>query len=158
LLPQVGVTGLSDAQIRHVNLVWHRLDPWPDVVAGLTQLKRRFVIGPLSNGNISLLVALAKRGGLPWDCIFSAEHFRRYKPAPEAYLGVCRQLDLRPDQVMLCAAHNDDLAAARAAGLRTAFLPRPSECGPAQAKESAPSQAWDVVADDVEDLAARLSG
>lgn len=153
LLPLVGLPALSDEQRRHVNRVWHRLDPWPDVVPGLTRLKRRYIIGPLSNGNIALLTNLAKHAGLPWDIVFSAEHFERYKPQPETYLGVCRQLDLRPDEVMMCAAHNGDLRAARNAGLRTAFIARPSEYGPVQTTDLAAEEAWDVVADDVESLA-----
>jgi 2-haloacid dehalogenase len=156
LLPQLGIAPLSDAQRRHVNLVWHRLDPWPDVVAGLERLKRRYLIAPLSNGNIRLLVDLARHGGLPWDVIFSAEHFEHYKPQPEAYLGACRQLDLRPDQVMMCAAHNGDLRAARAAGLQTAFIARPTEYGPGQTTDLAAEAEWEVIAADVEQLAERL--
>jgi len=156
LLPEFGLGGLSDAQRRHVNRVWHRLDAWPDVVPGLTRLKRRFVIAPLSNGNIALLVDLAKHNALPWDAIFSAEHFRRYKPDPQTYLGVARQLDLAPHEVMLGAAHNGDLRAARGAGLRTAFVPRPTEHGPAQTQDLAADEAWDVIARDLEDLAARM--
>lgn len=156
LLPRVGVHDLTDAQRRHVNLVWHRLDAWPDVVPGLARLKRRFIIGPLSNGNIALLVNLAKHAGLPWDAIFSAEHFERYKPQPETYLGVARQLDLGPGEVMMCAAHNGDLLAARQAGLATAFFPRPTEHGPEQASDLAADEAWDVVARDVEELAQRM--
>jgi 2-haloacid dehalogenase len=157
LLPQFGLEGrLTPAQRAHVNRVWHRLDPWPDAVAGLARLKRRYVIGPLSNGNISLLIDLAKRGGLPWDAIFSAEHFQRYKPHPETYLGVARQLDLAPGEVMMCAAHNGDLRAARAVGLATGFFARPSEHGPAQATDLEAEETWDVIASDIEDLAARM--
>ena len=156
LLPSLGLPALSDAQHRHVNRVWHRLDAWPDAVPGLTRLKRRTLIGPLSNGNIALLVNLAKHAGLPWDCIFSAEHFQRYKPQPETYLGVCRQLDLRADQVMMCAAHNSDLRAARAAGLRTGFFARPTEYGPGQTTDLAADEEWDVIATDVEQLAGRM--
>lgn len=156
LLPLLGLPKLSDAQREHINKVWHRLDPWPDAVPGLTRLKRRYTIGPLSNGNIALLVDLAKHGGLPWDAIFSAEHFGRYKPDPQTYLGTCRQLGLPPAAVMMCAAHNDDLRAARAAGLATGFFARPTEYGPGQANDMQAEQDWDVVAGDIEDLAARM--
>jgi len=156
LLPQVGLSDLSPAQVEHVNRVWHRLHGWPDTVAGLARLKRRFIIGPLSNGNIALLVNLAKHAGLPWDVIFSAEHFGHYKPHPATYLGVCQQLDLAPQEVMLCAAHNDDLAAARAQGLRTAFIARPTEYGPGQTTDLAAEQNWDVIAADLNALADRL--
>ena len=156
LLPLLGLQGLGAAQRDHVNHVWHRLDPWPDAVAGLARLKHRYVIGPLSNGSIALLVALAKHGGLPWDAIFSAEHFQRYKPHPDTYLGVARQLQLEPAQVMMCAAHNGDLRAARACGLATGFFARPAEYGPQQRTDLAAEEAWDVVAEDIEDLATRM--
>ena len=156
LLPGFGLEGLNATQRAHVNRVWHRLTPWPDAVPGLTRIKRRFLIGPLSNGNIALLANMAKRAVLPWDLIFSAEHFERYKPHPDTYLGVARQLDLAPAQVMMCAAHNDDLRAARAAGLRTAFFARPTEYGPAQHQDLAAEQDWDFIASDIEDLATQL--
>jgi 2-haloacid dehalogenase len=156
LLPMLGLAGVTPAQRAHINRAWHRLDPWPDSVPGLTRLKRRHLIGPLSNGNIALLANMAKRAGLPWDLIFSAEHFQRYKPHPDTYLGVCRQLDLPPAQVMMVAAHNDDLHAARACGLATGFVARPTEYGPAQSRDLAAEEAWDVVAADIEDLAARM--
>jgi len=156
LLPMLGLGGVTPAQRAHINRVWHRLDPWPDSVPGLTRLKRHHLIGPLSNGNIALLANMAKRAGLPWDLIFSAEHFQRYKPHPDTYLGVCRQLDLPPAQVMMVAAHNDDLHAARACGLATGFVARPTEYGPAQTRDLAAEEAWDVVAVDIEELAARM--
>jgi 2-haloacid dehalogenase len=152
----LGLHGVTTAQRAHINRVWHRLDPWPDSVPGLTRLKRRYLIGPLSNGNVALLANMAKRAGLPWDLIFSAEHFQRYKPHPETYLGVCRQLELPPAKVMMVAAHNDDLRAARKCGLLTGFIARPTEYGPAQTTDLAAEEAWDVVAADIEDLAARL--
>ena len=157
LLPQVGLAHLSDAQRHHVNRVWHRLDGWPDSVAGLARLKSRYIIGPLSNGNIALLVNMAKHAGLPWDSIFSAEHFQHYKPHPDTYLGVCRQLSLRPDEVMMCAAHNNDLRAAQAAGLKTAFIPRPTEHGPGQKTDLAPSGEWNIVAGDIQELASLMN-
>ena len=156
LLPMFGLQAVTPAQRAHINRVWHRLDPWPDSVPGLLRLKARHAIAPLSNGNISLLLNMARRAGLPWDHIFSAETFGHYKPQPEAYLGVARQLDLLPDQVMMVAAHNDDLRGARACGLRTAFIPRPTEYGPQQRTDLKAEADWDVVAADLEDLAARL--
>jgi len=109
---------------------WHRLDPWPDAVAGLTRLKQRFIIASLSNGNVSLLVDMAKHGGLPWDTVLSAELFGHYKPDPEVYDGAARLLGVAPEQVLMVAAHVHDLAAARACGLRTAYVHRPLEFGP----------------------------
>lgn len=141
LLERFGLGDLSEAQIRHLNKAWHRLDPWPDVVAGLTRLKARFTICTLSNGNIGLLTNMAKRAGLPWDCILSAEVFRAYKPSPATYLGVAEVFDLAPAQVMLVAAHQDDLAAARACGLQTAYIERVAEFGAAQPKDISPDPA-----------------
>ena len=156
LLLEFGIAGLDEAQRRHLNKVWHRLDPWPDSVAGLTRLKRRCIIGPLSNGNLALLTNLAKHAGLPWDAILSTELSHSYKPQPQAYLGSCALLDLAPHEVMMCAAHNDDLHAARALGMKTAFFPRPTEHGPGQQHDLEPSEAWDVVAADIVDLADRM--
>src|ERR671922_2520896 len=127
LLGRYRIAGLSDADIDHLNRAWHRLDPWPDVVEGLKRLKSKFIIAPCSNGNIALMVNLAKRAGLPWDCILGAETARAYKPMPEAYLNSCRQLGLAPSSVLMVAAHNNDLRAAKAQGLRTAFVARPTE-------------------------------
>ena len=132
LIARYGIKGLSESDVEHVNRVWHRLDPWPDVLEGLKRLKARFVIAPCSNGNIALMVNLAKRAGLPWDCILGAETARAYKPMPEAYLAACRHLALPPAQVMMVAAHNGDLKAAKAQGLATAFVPRPTEHGAGQ--------------------------
>lgn len=156
LLPRFGLGHLSDEARAHINLGWHRLHPWPDVVPGLADLKRWYVIGPLSNGNFALLANLAKFAGLPWDAIFSVELFSAYKPQPATYRGVARLMEVAPSSVMLCAAHNDDLEAARECGLATAFVPRPTEYGPAQNKDFAPTKDWDVVAMDFEDLARRL--
>lgn len=135
ILKQFSVTHLSEYQKRHLNKVWHRLDAWPDSVAGLSRLKSRYTICTLSNGNIGLLTDMAKRAGLPWDCILSAEVFRKYKPDPATYLGVARVFDLAPDQVMLVAAHQGDLDHARAVGLKTAYIERPYEFGPSQRKD-----------------------
>lgn len=138
ILPRFGLAHLDEAQRRHLNRVWHRLDAWPDSVPGLTRLKRRYTITTLSNGNIGLLTDMAKRAGLPWDCILSAEVFRAYKPDPAVYRGAARVFDRQPEQVMLVAAHHDDLAAARACGLRTAYIERPLEFGAAHVKDVSP--------------------
>ena len=127
-----------------------------DAVSGLTRLKRRYIIGPLSNGNVSLLTNMAKHAGLPWDMVFGADLFAHYKPDPETYLGVCKLLDLEPGQVMMAAAHNSDLAAARQLGLMTAFFPRPTEYGPYQTKDHGAGSDWDIVATDIEDMATQL--
>ena len=141
LLDRFGLGNLTEAQKQHLNKAWHRLDPWPDVVAGLTRLKSRYTICTLSNGNIGLLTNMAKRAGLPWDCILSAEVFRAYKPDPATYLGVAKVFAVEPAQVMLVAAHQDDLAAARACGLQTAYIERPAEFGAAQPKDTSPEAA-----------------
>lgn len=135
LLPQFGLTELTEVQKQHLNKAWHRLDPWPDTVAGLTRLKAKHTLCSLSNGNIGLLTNMAKRAGLPWDCVLSAEVFRAYKPDPATYLGVAKVFDVQPSEVMLVAAHQDDLAAARACGLRTAYIERPLEFGPQHPKD-----------------------
>jgi 2-haloacid dehalogenase len=135
---------------------WHRLDPWPDSVAGLVRLRRRFFLTPASNGNIALLANMAKRAGLPWDAVLGAEATQAYKPMPEAYLRTADILGLPPSACMMVAAHNSDLAAARRAGLRTAFMPRPTEHGPGQATDLRAESDWDAVADDMEGLATRL--
>ena len=158
VLEEFKVPVLPESDIRFLTECWHRLSPWPDAVEGLHRLRKKFVIGPLSNGNLSLMVNLAKFAGLPWDVVFGCDLFRHYKPDPETYLGVCNYLNLRPDQVMLGAAHNYDLAAARKLGLWTAFIPRPVEHGPNQTTDLEAEQAWDVVATDFVDLADRLAG
>jgi len=153
LLVNFGLTHLDAGQRRHLNKVWHRLDPWPDAVPGLTRLKARFTICTLSNGNICLVADMAKRAGLPWDCILSAEVFRAYKPDPAAYLGLARVFDVRPDQAMLVAAHHDDLEGGRACGLRTAYIERPLEFGPRVEKDVSPKPLNTVHARDIGDLA-----
>jgi 2-haloacid dehalogenase len=147
---------IDAAELDALNLAWHRLDPWPDAVAGLRRLKARCVIAPLSNGNVALLLNMARRAGLPWDAILGAEVAQAYKPRPEAYLRTAEILGLPPGACMLVAAHNDDLAAARGCGLMTAFVPRPLEHGPGQVRDLAPAQGWDVVAPDFEALAEAL--
>ena len=147
---------LSREQRDELNLVWHRLDPWPDTVPGLTRLKERFVIAPVSNGNIALLVDMAKHAGLPWDVILGAELARAYKPQPEAYLRSAEALGIAPGEAMMVAAHNDDLVAAAGLGLMTAFVPRPLEHGPDQTTDLRAEAAYDVVATDFADLAAAV--
>lgn len=156
LIAEQGIAGMTEEDRRHITLGWHRLLPWPDALAGLTRLKRHFIIGPLSNGNVSLLLNMAKRAGIPWDMIFGSDLFGHFKPDPETYLGVARLLDLPPGQVMMAAAHNSDLAAARKAGLMTAFWPRPREYGPRQQRDYQADTPWDIVARDIEDLATQL--
>jgi 2-haloacid dehalogenase len=137
-----------------MNRTWHRLQPWPDAVEGLARLKKKHIIAPCSNGNIALMVNLAKHSGLPWDCILGAETARAYKPMPEAYLASCRQLALAPSSVLMVAAHNNDLKAAKAQGLRTAFVARPTEHGPGQTTDLAPDPACvDLSAKDFIELA-----
>ena len=157
LLPRFGLAQLDENQRRHLNKVWHRLDAWPDSVKGLTRLKSRYTICSLSNGNIGLLTNMAKHNGLPWDCVLSAEVFKAYKPDPSVYLGVAKIFDLAPGAVMLVAAHQDDLAAARACGLETAYIERPLEFGPNQPKDIAPNAANTLHAKDLLDLAAQLA-
>ena len=153
LLAKNGITGLSDAEKDHINRVWHRLKPWPDVVAGLTRLKSRYIIGTLSNGNVGLLTRMAKNTGLPWDVVLGAETARAYKPLPAAYLASAALLNVEPRQVMLVAAHNGDLAAAAETGLRTAFVARPTEYGPHQKVDFKAEREWDVVTDSFTGLA-----
>ena len=129
LLADYGIKGLSEAEIDHLNTAWHRLPPWPDSVPGLLRLKTKFIIGTQSNGNIALMVNMAKNGGLPWDVILGSEVVQAYKPQPEAYLRACEALALAPEQVLMTAAHNNDLAAAKAQGMSTAFVARPLEFG-----------------------------
>ena len=138
LLVRFGITHLNEARKQHLNRVWHRLDPWPDSVDGIARLKARHIVCTLSNGNIGLLTDMAKRAGLPWDCILSAEVFRAYKPDPATYLGVASTFDAAPGEVMLVAAHHDDLAAARSCGLLTAYIERPLEFGAARPKDVSP--------------------
>jgi 2-haloacid dehalogenase len=151
-----GLGGLDEARMQAINRVWHRLDPWPDTVPGMKRLRVRFLLAPLSNGGVAMLARLAKRTGIPFDLILSGELVQGYKPEPKVYLGAARLLDLPPSKVMLVAAHNGDLAAAAALGLRTAFVPRPTEYGPGQTTDLAPTGRWDVVAEDMERLADAL--
>ena len=155
LLEEFEVPGLSDDEKHYLNRAWHRLDPWPDSVEGLTRLKRHYIIAPLSNGNVALLVNMAKRAGLPWDLILSAELARHYKPDREAYLTSTELLDLSPERVMMVSAHPGDLHAAADAGLRTAYVYRPLEFGP-DAEPEHPGPVFDLSNTDLLDLAERL--
>jgi 2-haloacid dehalogenase len=156
LLAQFGIKGLSEAEIDQLNRAWHRLDPWPDSVPGLTRLKRKYVLATLSNGNVALIVNMAKYGGLPWDAVLGAEVARHYKPQPECYLTTAALLGLTPGECMMVAAHNGDLGHAQALGLRTAFVPRPNEHGPGSDRDVTPARQWDVIAKDFQDLAQQL--
>ena len=153
LLAKHAISGLDDADRDHINKVWHRLKPWPDTVEGLERLKKRYIIGTLSNGNVGLLTRMAKYARLPWDVVLGAETARAYKPLPQAYLANAELINLKPGQVMLVAAHNGDLAAAAKAGLRTAFVTRPSEHGPHQTLDLKADGDWDVVVDSFVGLA-----
>lgn len=156
ILRQFSIRSLDEAQKQALNRAWHRLKPWPDSVRGLKRLKRRFIIATLSNGNVSLLTNMAKHARLPWDCIISAELAHHYKPDREAYLSAAALLDLRPDQVMMVAAHKSDLDAAARAGMKTAFVTRPLEFGPRGAKDLKFEKRFSVNAKDFEDLATKL--
>lgn len=156
LLDKEGVTGLDEAERQHLTHAWHRLAPWPDAVSGLARLKRRYIIGTLSNGNVGLLVDMAKRAGLPWDVIFSAELTHHYKPDPETYQMPPALLGLDAGEVMLVAAHPRDLAAAAAQGLKTGYVPRPLEWGPGRPSHDIAGQRFDVVANDFNHLAELL--
>jgi 2-haloacid dehalogenase len=156
LIMQFGIAGLSEGDKDDFNRAWHRLDPWPDAAGGLTRLRKKYPLATLSNGNVSLLVDMARRAGLPWDAILGAEPAQAYKPRPEAYLSTVEFLSLKPAQVMLVAAHASDLHAAARAGLRTAYVARPLEFGP-DAKPPEDTSAFDVVARDFLHLADQLS-
>jgi len=157
LLERFGLRGLNEVELDHLNRVWHRLEPWPDARTGLARLKRRHVIATLSNGNVALLTNMAKHARLPWDCILSAEVVRHYKPDPETYLGAADLLGVKPQELMMVAAHKDDLRAARACGLKTAFVPRPKEYGPAVKVDTTREPEFDIHARDFNDLAGQLA-
>ena len=156
LLPHYGLDGIGEADLTRVTQVWWRLHPWPDAVPGLRRLRARFILSPLSNASFAGMVHLARFAGLPWDCIITAENARCYKPRPEVYRTAVTLLGLRADEIMMVAAHNYDLHAARACGLRTAFVPRQAEHGPGQRSDLQPDASWDVVAADFLDLARQL--
>jgi 2-haloacid dehalogenase len=154
LIGEFKITGLSEAELAEFNRVWHRLKPWPDAVSGLTRLKKKFTIAPLSNGNVSLLTDVAKSAGLPWDLIIGADVSHHYKPDREVYLTAADLLGLPPSNIMMVAANQDDLRAARGVGFRTAFVPRPKEGPNGDHRPIDPG--WDIVARDFNDLAAAL--
>jgi 2-haloacid dehalogenase len=156
VLKRFRLKDLSEEEIDQLNRVWHRLDPWFDVVGGLYRLRRRFILATLSNGNVALIVNMAKRAGLPWDAVLGAEVARHYKPQPEAYLITAELLGLAPEQCMMVAAHNGDLVAAAACGFRTAFVKRPREHGQHQTTDLEPSHPFDFVAEHFSDLADQL--
>jgi 2-haloacid dehalogenase len=155
VLPRFGVGGLSEEEKQDLNRAWHRLAPWPDALPGLERLRRRHVLATLSNGNVSLLVDMAKSAGLPWDCVLSAELFGHYKPDPEVYQGAARLLDVAPGELMMVAAHPSDLKAAQRCGLKTAYVPRPMEHGP-EATLAPHDGSFDITASDFVALAAQL--
>jgi 2-haloacid dehalogenase len=155
LLSRHGVE-LAPAELRWLKLAWRRLDPWPDALEGLERLRRDYVLAPLSNGSFALLTEMAKRAGLPWDCVISTELFSAYKPDPRTYRGAAALLGMEPDQVMLVAAHVGDLRAAATAGLRTGYVPRPLEWGPAGRAPAPADPGFDVVAEDFSSLADQL--
>jgi len=155
-LAEFKITGLSEAERDNFNRAWHRLDPWPDSVPGLTRLKQKYILVTLSNGNVALMVNMAKRAGLPWDAILGAEVAKYYKPQSECYLTTAALLGLQPEECMMVAAHNKDLKVAGGLGFRAAFVPRPTEHGPGQSTDLSAAQEWDVVAEGFEDLAQRL--
>jgi 2-haloacid dehalogenase len=156
ILPKYGIDTLTEDEITYLNRAWHRLNPWPDSVAGLTRLKNQYVISTLSNGDVACLVNMAKNAGLPWDVILCAEIFRHYKPDPEVYLGAIHLLNLKPSEVMLVAAHNYDLHAARSHGMRTGFVLRPTEFGPNQKTDLKAEEDWDFMVSDFGGLANAL--
>ena len=155
ILPRFGISDLNDDVARDLTLAWHRLDGWPDVAPGLRRLKRRFMLAPVSNGNISLMVDLARRNDFPWDAILGAETAGDYKPKPRVYLAACEALDLPPGECMMVAAHTNDLLAAAECGLGTAHVARPNERGPGTG-EAAPKAPVDIAASSLEDLATKL--
>ena len=156
LLEEFDLGDVSDADVDHLNRAWHRLSPWPDSVPGLTRLRKRFALAPCSNGNVALLMNMARNAGLPWDAILGAEPARAYKPLPAAYLRTVDFLGLAPQQVMMVAAHNGDLVSASEQGLRTAFVARPLEHGAGQQSDLRAEHDFDYVASSMEDLADQL--
>jgi 2-haloacid dehalogenase len=156
VLREFQVTILTEEEKRQLNRVWHRLQPWPDAVAGLTRLRRKFVLATLSNGDVALLTNMARYSGLPWDCILSAELVKAYKPNPAIYHMACELLDLPAERIMLVAAHPYDLLAAQSHGFKTAFVPRPLEYGPQPNPDATSQPSVDLVAKDLLDLAQQL--
>ena len=156
VLDEFGIAGLDEAGVDRLNRAWHRLDGWPDSAPGLARLKTRFVVGAMSNGNVALMVNMAKYAGLPWDVILGAEPARAYKPDPATYLTGADWLGIEPGEAMMCAAHANDLRAAAACGLRTAFIARPLEHGPDGPAETPAEGEFDLAVGGIEELADRL--
>jgi 2-haloacid dehalogenase len=156
LLDEFNITELTEDEKVHLNKAWHRLSPWPDSLEGLLRLKEKYIVATLSNGNISLLVNMAKHSGLIWDCILSSELAKHYKPDKEVYLTAASLLDLEPEQIMMAAAHRDDLEAASALGLKTAYISRPLEFGPEGKTDETQDMPFDIIARDILDLARKL--
>jgi 2-haloacid dehalogenase len=156
LLADRGTGGIAEAALDHFNRAWHRLDPWPDAVSGLTRMKQKYIIATCSNGNVALMLNLAKYGGLPWDMVLGAELARQYKPRPEVYEASVGLLGLEPADCVMVAAHDGDLEAAAKCGLKSAFIPRPREFGSAGKPQITPSREWNFVAEDLEALAQQL--
>ena len=157
LLVRFGIHGLSEAEKDHLNRIWHRLEPWPDAIPGMQRLRQRYILASLSNGNVALLVNMAKRAGLPWDCVLSSELARHYKPDPKVYCLAAELLGLEPHHTMMVAAHNSDLLAAQAVGMRTAFVLRAAEHGPDQTTDLQADPSVDIVATDFIELADQLA-
>lgn len=151
-----GITGLTGDEITELSLMWHRLDPWPDSAPGMARMRQGHILASLSNGGVGLMVDLARHGGLIWDAILGADFARNYKPDPSVYLGAVRAVGRAPEACMMVAAHNDDLRAAQALGLKTAFVLRGDEYGPNQRRDLKAEGPWDYVAENMEDLAVQL--
>jgi 2-haloacid dehalogenase len=156
VLEEFHIEGISEEVKDEFNKAWHHLDPWPDTVPGLYRLKRKFILSPMSNGNIALMTNMAKNGGMPWDCILGAEVAQHYKPDPESYLTAVELLGMRPEQVVMTAAHQPDLLSAQKTGVKTAFVPRPMEHGPDRTPDPTPDPSFNVVASSFVDLAAKV--
>ena len=156
ILPQFGLPMLDEAERDHLNRAWHRLTPWPDSVPGLQRIKSKFLISPLSNGSVVLLSTIAKRAGIPWDFIFASDMHRAFKRNPAVYQNAIRLLGMAPDEIMMTAAHNDDLEAARKEGMRTAYINRPTEYGIDQTVDFKATSDWDIITDTVEGVADEL--
>ena len=156
LLSEYNITNLTESEKDHFNRAWHRLDPWPDSVPGLTELKKSYVISPLSNGNVALLVNMAKYGGLPWDTVLSAELAQHYKPDPEAYQSTSEFLGFPIEQIMMVAAHKNDLKSAKGQGMMTGYIPRPKEHGPNTTVDSNPEDYIDIIGENFVDFANKM--
>jgi len=156
LLPKYGLEDLDDDTVEHINTMWHRLQPWADSLPGMYRLRRQYVLASLSNGNIALLVNMARHSSIPWDAILGSEPTRGYKPEPKVYLHSAEMLGLTPEQCLMVAAHNDDLRAASTLGFKTAYVNRPDEYGENQSTDLAAEENWDIVCESMTELAEKL--